>query len=260
MGVYKEYKGFLIGLVVLFVAMGGLFTFMFLNSFYFYNEFDLDYGDLTYEELTFDRFEKKRSGKSSWRYEIYFDEYDKPFEISTITNKKLDKKALEGLMNGEIIKVYYCDTSNRNYDYEICEFSSDSTVLLSLADYVETNQDNQIAGMIVCPILMLMCAFLIYIFVRYIKAIDDEGLGKIKIEYIEEGNVIRIHNSFDACSLVINDKVVDRHYGIVSDKFELKGKIKVGDKKIPVKAVMGSFNIRLYYNGKMVGKKFMGFG
>ena len=260
MGEYKEYKGFLIGLVVLFVAIGGLFAFMFCNSFYFYSEFDLEYSDLTYEELTFDRFEKKRSGKSSWRYEIYFDEYDKPFEISTITNKKLDKKSLEGLMNGEIIKVYYCDTSNRNYDYEICEFSSDSTVLLSLADYVETNQDNQIAGMIVCPILMLMCAFLIYIFVRYIKAIDDEGLGKIKIEYIEEGNVIRIHNSFDACSLVINDKVVDRHYGIVSDKFELKGKINVGDKKIPVKAVMSSFNIRLYYNGKMVGKKFMGFG
>ena len=260
MGIYKEYKGFLIGLVVLFVAIGGLFTFMFLNSFYFYNEFDLDYGDLTCEELTFDRFEKKRAYKSSIRYEIYFNEYDKPFEISTITNKKLDKKALEGLMNGEIIKVYYCDTSNRNYDYEICEFSSDSTVLLSLTDYVESNQDNQIAGMIVCPILMLMCAFLIFIFVRYIKAIDDEGLGKIKIEYIEDGNVIRVYNSFDACLLVINDKVVDRHYGIVSDKFELKGKIKVGDKKIPVKAVMGSFNIRLYYNGKMVGKKFMGFG
>lgn len=256
---YKGYKGFLIGLIVLFVAIGGLFTFMFCNSFYFYSEFDLDYSDLTYEELTFNRVEKKR-GYRTWRYEMYFDEYDKPFEISTITNKKLDKKALEDLMNGEIIKVYYCDTSNRNYDYEICEFSSDSTVLLSLTDYVESNQDNQIAGMIVCPILMLMCAFLIYIFVRYIKAIDDEGLGKIKIEYIEDGNVIRIYNSFDACSLVINDKVVDRHYGIVSDKFELKGKIKEGDKKIPVKAVMSSFNIILYYNGKIVGKKFMGLG
>ena len=260
MGVYKEYKGFLIGLVVLFVAIGGLFTFLFCNSFYFYSEFDIDYSDLTYEELTFDRFEKKRSGKSSTRYEVYFNEYDKPFEISTITNRKLDKEALKSLKEGKIIKVYYCDSSNRNYDYEICEFGSDSTVLLSLTDYVESNQDNQIAGMIVCPILMLMCAFLIFIFVRYIKALDDMGLGKIKIEYIEDGNVIRIHNSFDACSLVINDKVVDRHYGIVSDKFELKGKIKVGDKKIPVKAVMGSFNIRLYYNGKMVGKKFMGFG
>ena len=257
---YKGYKGFLIGLIVLFVAIGGLFTFMFLNSFYFYNEFDLDYGDLIYEELTFDRFEKKRAYKSSIRYEIYFNEYDKPFEISTISNKKLDKEALKSLNEGAIIKVYYCDTSNRNYDYEICEFSSESTMILSLADYVDTNQDNQISGMIVCPILMLMCAFLIYIFVRYIKAIDDEGLGKIKIEYIEDGNAIRIHNSFDSCSLVINDKVVDRHYGIVSDKFELKGKIKVGDKKIPVKAVMSSFNIRLYYNGKMVGKKFMGFG
>ena len=257
---YKGYKGFLIGLIVLFVAIGGLFTFMFLNSFYFYNEFDLDYGDLTYEELTFDRFEKKRAYKSSIRYEIYFNEYDKPFEISTISNKKLDKEALKSLNEGAIIKVYYCDTSNRNYDYEICEFSSESTMILSLADYVKTNQNNQIAGMIVCPILILISAFLIFIFIRYIKAIDDEGLGKIKIEYIEYGNVIRVYNSFDACSLVINDKVVARHFGIVSDKFELKGKIKVGDKKIPIKAVMSSFNIRLYYDGKMVGKKFMGFG
>ena len=260
MSVYKEYKGFLIGLIVLFVAIGGLFTFMFCNSFYFYSEFDLDYSDLTYKELTFDRFEKKRSGKSSWRYEVYFNEYDKPFEISTITNRKLDKEALKSLKEGEIIKVQYRDASNRNYDYVICEFSSDSTVLLSLADYVKTNQDNQIAGMVVCPILMLMCAFLIFVFVRYIKAIDCEGLGKIKIEHIEDGNVIRIYNSFDACLLVINDKVVDRHYGIVSDKFELKGKIKVGDKKIPIKAVMSSFNMRLYCDGKMVAKKFMGFG
>lgn len=257
---YKGYKGFLIGLIVLFVAIGGLFTFMFLNSFYFYNEFDLDYGDLIYEELTFDRFEKKRAYKSSIRYEIYFNEYDKPFEISTISNKKLDKEALKSLNEGAIIKVYYCDTSNRNYDYEICEFSSESTMILSLADYVKTNQNNQIAGMIVCPILILISAFLIFIFVRYIKAIDDEGLGKIKIKYIDGGNVIRVYNSFDNCTLVINDKIVDRHYGIVSDKFELKGKIKVGDKKIPVKAVMSSFNIRLYYDGKMVGKKFMGFG
>ena len=106
------------------------------------------------------------------------------------------------------------------------------------------------------PILV----FLIFIFVRYIKAIDDEGLGQLTIEYIEDENVIRIYNSFDTCTLVINDKIVDRHYGIVSDKFELKGKIRVGDKKIPIKAVMSSFNIRLYYDGKMVGKKCMGVG
>ncbi|MBO5715979.1 MAG: hypothetical protein J6S23_06260 [Clostridia bacterium] len=257
---YKGYKAFLIGLIVLFVAIGGLFTFMFCNSFYFYSEFDLDYSDLTYEELTFDRFEKKRAYKSSTRYEIYFNEYDKPFEISTITNKKLDKSALSGLKENEVMKVYYREASSKNYDYVICEIKTDTVTLLSLADYVETNQNNQVAGMIVCPILMLMSLFLIIVFVRYIKAIDDEGLGKIKIEYVEDGNVIRVYSSFDACSLVINDKVVARRYGIVSDKFELKGKIKVGDKKIPVKAVMSSFNIRLYYDGKMVAKKFMGFG
>ncbi len=254
MSVYKEYKVLLIGLIVLFVVIGGLFTFMFCNTFYFYAEFDLDYSDLNYEELTFQRFEQKKGYKSITQYEIYFDEYKKPFEISTITNKKLDKEALKNLKNGEIIKVYYCNTSNKNYDYEICEFRSDSMVLLGLTDYVKTNQDNQVAGMIVCPILMLISAFLIFVFVRHIKAIDEEGLGRIKIEYIENGDVIRVYNSFDACSLVINDKVVARHYGIVSDKFELKAKIKVGDKKIPVKAVMSSFNLRLYYGGKMVAK------
>ena len=52
MGVYKEYKGFLIGLVVLFVAIGGLFAFMFCNSFYFYSEFDIDYSDLYCERYS----------------------------------------------------------------------------------------------------------------------------------------------------------------------------------------------------------------
>lgn len=257
---YKGYKGFLIGLIVLFVAIGGLFTFMFCNSFYFYSEFDLDYSDLTYDELTFDRFEKKRAYKSSTRYEIYFNEYEMPFEISTISNKKLDKEALKTLKEGEIIKVYYCNTSNRNYEYEICEFSSESTVILSLADYVETNQNNQIVGIIVCPILMLMSLFLIVLFARYIKAIDDEGLGKIKLEYIVGDNVIRVYNSLSTCSLVINDKVVDEYCGLIGYNFILDGKVKINGRKIPVEAKMGHINIRLYCDGKLVGKKFMGFG
>ena len=258
---FKEFRGFMIGLIVLFVGIGGLFTFMFFNSFHLYDEFDLDYSDLAFEELTFERYEKKRSGKSSTKYMVYFNEYEEPFEISTISKKKLDREALSILEKGEVIDVYYRESSNRNYDFEICEFSSDENVLLSLPDYIKTNQNNQIAGMIVCPIVMLCSLFLIIIFLRWIKiASDDSFLGKIKIEYTDGENVICVYNSLTVLSLVINGKVVDEYWGIYGHKLSLKGKVKADNRKIPVEVELGNVNVYLYYDGKLVGKKFIGFG
>ena len=86
------------------------------------------------------------------------------------------------------------------------------------------------------------------------------NLGRIRIEYKENDNIIQIYNSPRACSLVINNKVVDQYLGLVATRFCLKGEINTNNELITVEAKMGYFNMRLYYNGRLVAKKFMGLG
>lgn len=85
-------------------------------------------------------------------------------------------------------------------------------------------------------------------------------LGRLRIEYGHDGDLIQIYNAVEVCSLVINGQVVDEFRGVVAPRFTLKGSIIKGDKQIQVEAKMGFFNMRLYYDGVLVAKKFMGFG
>lgn len=85
-------------------------------------------------------------------------------------------------------------------------------------------------------------------------------LGKLRIEYKLDDNVIQIYNSVDVCSLVINDTVVDEYRGTVAPRFALKGTVTQGEKLIQIEAKMGFFNMRLYCGGVLVAKKFMAFG
>lgn len=85
-------------------------------------------------------------------------------------------------------------------------------------------------------------------------------LGKLRIEYIRDDNIIQIYNSLEVCSLVINNEVVDAYKGLVATRFVLKGEIKKEDKTIFVEAKMGFFNMRLFYDGALVAKKFLAFG
>lgn len=85
-------------------------------------------------------------------------------------------------------------------------------------------------------------------------------LGKLRIEYIQDNNIIQIYNSPEVCSLVINNEIVDVYKGLVATRFILKGEIKKEDKTIYVEAKMGFFNMRLYYDGVLVVKKFLAFG
>ena len=87
-----------------------------------------------------------------------------------------------------------------------------------------------------------------------------EDLGKIRIEYKKDNNVIRIYNSPFVCSLVINGKVVDQYMGAVAKPFILHGTIESDNETIYVAAKMGWFNMKLIYNGEVVAKKFLAFG
>ena len=101
----------------------GFFVFLFVSCVISYNGYDLDYDDLKYSELTFKSYKKVDGARSAEWYEIFFTEYEKPFEIDSISEDGVDEKALDALGNDETVKVYYRDNSSKKYDFEICEMS-----------------------------------------------------------------------------------------------------------------------------------------
>lgn len=248
-----------------------LFSWLFVNCINLYNSFDVQYSELVYEQLTFDRYETIPMAKSGDLYEIYFEEYDHPFEVSSITQKELNKKELTKLTEGTIFNVFYRDSDSKKYEFEICEMKSDTIIILTLTDFVRVNQNNQIVGMILCPILVGMVIFLIVIFIKLGKSklipynkkynvFNSNNLGKLKIEYKSGNNIVQIYNSPEVCSLVINDKVIDQYFGLVASTFTLKGEIVDNGKVVLIEAKMGYVNMKLYYDGKLVKRIFMGLG
>ena len=116
-------------------------------------------------------------------------------------------------------------------------------------------------GIILCPIMILISLFMVRAFGVAMKPITrDTILGKIKIEYEINGNIVRVYNSVHMCSLVINDKIVDQYYGIYGGNFRLKGRIASGGKTVRIEAWMGFACMHLYCNGELVAKKFMALG
>ena len=89
----------IVGSFIFTILIAGSIGFMllFLNCIKLYRSFDVSYTDLKYEELTFERYEIAYRSRGGDPYEIYFKEYEKPFEVDCITVKKLDKKAIKML-------------------------------------------------------------------------------------------------------------------------------------------------------------------
>ena len=55
-------------------------------------------------------------------------------------------------------------------------------------------------------------------------------LGRLRIEYTQNNDLIQIFNSPTVCSLVINNKVVDEYRGVIASRFTLKGMIEKENK------------------------------
>ncbi len=261
-------KGLLIFVSILLIGFIALFSFLFINCIRYYSEFDISYEDTIREEVTFEEYDIIEHSKGGNEYELYFYEHSEPFNVSGITQKKLDKRALRNLNSGDALVIYYVTDGD---GYSVCEINCGTTSILKLSDYVKANQSNQLVGTIICPILILIALFLLWVAIRshieeikLLKRLEDGSyktvLGKLKIEYEKDSNLICLYNSPSICSLVINGKVVDRHFGFVASPFCLSGHARRGEKKIPVEAKMGHLFMRVYYDGKMIAKKFMAFG
>ena len=143
-----------------------LFLWLFINSISLLNHFNtLTVEDLTQEQLTFQRYERV-SGRKSTMYEIYVHEYTKPLVIDNISIDGMDRDALESLVPNTIVTVYYCETTVKDYDYEICQLTADSVSVLQFDDYINANKGNQTLGVIISPILIAAGIFLIVYFAK----------------------------------------------------------------------------------------------
>ena len=136
------------------------FIALLLLCIYYYFWFDVDYSELTYSQLTFKEY--KVAHVRGEFYEIYFQEYEAPFEISVITAKRTSKRALKSLKANDTVDVYFCEDSSSKYNYTICEIKCGSTIPVSLDDYKGANQDNHRIGIIACPFMILMLSFSLY--------------------------------------------------------------------------------------------------
>ena len=102
-----------------FLCEAVMFSFLFVNCINEYQKYNVTIEELNYEKLTFDRYEQIVRSNSGDTYEIYFMEYDFPFEIDGITQIELNKKQLKNLESGDILDVYYRNSDSKKYTYEI---------------------------------------------------------------------------------------------------------------------------------------------
>lgn len=258
----KRKINFIISFTALLFLLG-LFTFLFINCINLYSEYDIEKTDVKYEVLTFEKYEYVKKYKRNNYYEIYFTEYDKPFIIDGIVKNKVDKDRLDELKSGQVCFVYFDETSNRNFDYEICELHFGNQSVLSFEDYVDENRNNQLLGICFTPVLIILCGFLIVLAIRIFIGTNPKKKkerGRLKLKYKYKGHLIEIYNSTTVCSLVIDGRVVDEYLGVVGYEFTLFGEVDVMYEKVLIEAKMGYLLIRLYINEVEVKKAFMGLG
>lgn len=223
-----------------------------------YDKYDEGNLHVVHEKRTFEKYEQRHS-RSGWYLVFHFKECEEPVSLFTVTSRAVNKENLRNLTENDILDVAFCE----EFD-DICEISRNGLMILSISDYAKANQNNQIMGIICCISAFLCVLFLAWIFLRGIDPnTDNDGLGKIRIEYVVKGNVIRVYYTRHVCSLVINGQVFDRHHGVYGSNFCLKGIIgmmKAGGRTIRVEAKMGFCHMYLYCNDQLVAKKFMAFG
>lgn len=68
------------------------------------------------------------------------------------------------------MEVYYRKGDSKKYTFEICELKNDDATYLEFSDYLSVNKANEITGLIVYPILILIGVALSGFFILlYIK-------------------------------------------------------------------------------------------
>ena len=152
--------------IVFWLCLAVFFVGMFISCVVGYIKFDISYNELLCEQVTFEKYEVV-GGMRHRIYEIYLEEFEEPFYISSITKKELNGDALERLDAGDAVKIYYRKNNHAFYDFEICEMKAGNHSILSLKDFKKANQNNQLIGIIVCPLGIVVSLIILYFVDKY---------------------------------------------------------------------------------------------
>ena len=264
---YENKKLEMIFLILSFFCVLALGIAMFSISLSIYLKVDVDYNDVYYEELTFDRYEIKVVRYASGRmintrhtYVLYFEEHESSFVVDSISQRKFDKDFLEQIEKGSIMKVYYLESSSKKYDYEICEARCGSKVLLNLSDYVRMNKNNQMVGFVLWIGFICFGVFLVVKIALISRGLRKTlELGNLKFQSEIHGNNVCVYLSVEASTLVVNGEIIDQYRSVYSNDCTLKGKLCVNGKKILIKAKIKGGYLYLHCDNQLLATKFLAF-
>ena len=125
----------------------------------------ISYGELSYREFTVEevKLEETFFGDS---YNIVVSETDKTIRIDNLFSEPYLAERYLSLEKGDIIYCYLIE--NESY-YDIVEIKSDE-IILSLEEYKEIYEKNSTFGLILCPVLIVICvSSFIKALVEYLK-------------------------------------------------------------------------------------------
>ena len=128
--------------------------------------------------VTYDHAQEKNYTFTSFKNEdgknyVYVEQEETPLLITSITMNKELLKILDGMEQGTDIHCYVIKTTTRGFDYEIVELEA-NTRLLSLDEYNQRNKSNDLGGVILGAVLLLISGGVTYLFSFSYKIYNDK--------------------------------------------------------------------------------------
>ena len=130
--------------------------FIFCSSIRDYNFSKIEYQDLIYKEFTVENIEIDLDAEMGDTYYISICEEEKIIKINNLLTKSDVNKKLQSLYKGAKIQCFLIEDSTI---YNAVEIKNGQNYILSLERYSEIYRNNGIGGMIIMPILFIVCIF-----------------------------------------------------------------------------------------------------
>ena len=128
--------------------------YLFYDSIQDINKVKLTYENYIYKEFTIDHIDVDYDSENGYTYTITVCEEEKKIIVNNLLTEIDIRDRLDELKEGDIIYCYLTETTSR---YEVAEIKSDEMVILSLARYEEIYSRNGLIGVVMMPIVFLIC-------------------------------------------------------------------------------------------------------
>lgn len=128
--------------------------YLFYDSIQNINKVKLTYENYIYKEFTIDHIDVDHDSDNGYTYTITVCEEEKKIIVNSLLTKIDVRDKLDSLKEGDKIYCYLIETTSR---YEAAEIKSDEMVVLSLARYEEIYSRDGLIGVVMMPIVFLIC-------------------------------------------------------------------------------------------------------